>query len=412
MLIKCPECDLQVSDSAVMCPHCGYVLNNKKITTIRRKNKRRKRLPNGFGQITKLKNPNLRKPYRAMVPAGKTNEGKFLSKLLKPNSYFETYNDAYTALVEYHKNPYDVDKDITVKELYDRWSVEHFKNLNSESAVRNIENSWNYASAIYDMKVKDVRIRHMKGCIEDGYIIKNDNKNPASPNIKRRIKSVFNLLFDYAIEYDLVDTNYARQFNLSKDVSKEVKKNKRDHIDFTSTEIKKLWDNLYNIPCVDVVLIQCYSGWRPQELGLLRMENVDLKNWFIKGGMKTDAGEDRIVPIHPTIRHLIKKRYEEAKILNSEYLINVTSGRKSSSGLRLTYDKYHYYFENIKNKLNLNPKHRCHDGRVHFTTMMKDAELNEYAIKYIIGHAIDDLTEETYTRRKPEWLMSEILKIK
>ena len=26
MLIKCPECDLQVSDRAFACPHCGYPL--------------------------------------------------------------------------------------------------------------------------------------------------------------------------------------------------------------------------------------------------------------------------------------------------------------------------------------------------------------------------------------------------
>ena len=265
---------------------------------------------------------------------------------------------------------------------------------------------------IYNMKVKDVHVRHIKGCIEDAYIMKNDEKNMASPNIKRQIKSIFNLLFDYALEYDLTDTNYARQFNLSKEVRKEVKKNKKDHIDFTPAEIKKLWDNLYKIKYVDVLLIQCYSGWRPQELGLIRMENVDLKNWFIKGGMKTDAGEDRIVPIHPIIRPLIQKRYDEAKSLNSEYLINVVECCKCNSGLKLTYDKYRYRFNNIKKQLKLNPEHRCHDGRVHFTTMMKNADLNEYAIKYIIGHAIEDMTEDVYTRRKPEWLMNEILKIK
>lgn len=26
MLKKCPECDLQVSDKALTCPHCGYPL--------------------------------------------------------------------------------------------------------------------------------------------------------------------------------------------------------------------------------------------------------------------------------------------------------------------------------------------------------------------------------------------------
>ena len=412
MLIKCPECNLQVSDSAVMCPHCGYVLNDKKMSNIRQKNKRRKRLPNGFGQITKLKNPNLRKPYRAMVPAGKTNEGKFLSKLLKPNAYFETYNDAYAALVEYHKNPYDVSKDITVKELYDRWSVEHFKTFKNKDASRNITSTWKYVSSIYNMKFVDIRVSHIKGCIKNASIKNNGEIKYASPNIKRTIKHTFNMLFDYALEFDLVDTNYARLYTLPREVQKEAKKNRKKHIDFTEKEIKKLWDNLYKIDYVDILLIQCYSGWRPQELGLLKVENVDIDNWFIIGGMKTEAGEDRIVPIHPKIRPLIQKRYDEAKLLNSKYLINSSGGHQCSTGLKLTYDKYRYYFNNIIKKLSLNSEHRCHDGRVHFTTMMKDAGLDEYAIKYIIGHAIDDLTEDTYTNRKREWLMQEILKIK
>ncbi len=47
-----------------------------------------------------------------------------------------------------------------------------------------------------------------------------------------------------------------------------------------------------------MILIQCYSGWRPQELGLIELANVDLENGTFKGGIKTEAGEDRVVPIH------------------------------------------------------------------------------------------------------------------
>ena len=28
-LIKCPECELQVSDKALSCPHCGYPMKKK-----------------------------------------------------------------------------------------------------------------------------------------------------------------------------------------------------------------------------------------------------------------------------------------------------------------------------------------------------------------------------------------------
>ena len=33
MLIKCPECELQVSDKAVSCPHCGQALNQESLET-------------------------------------------------------------------------------------------------------------------------------------------------------------------------------------------------------------------------------------------------------------------------------------------------------------------------------------------------------------------------------------------
>lgn len=105
MLTKCPECTLQVSDKASFCPHCGYPMTSKAVYL---RPSKRQRLPNGFGQITKLKQKNLRKPYRAMVTVGKTEEGRPISKLLKPTAYFETYNEAYEALLEYNKNPFDL----------------------------------------------------------------------------------------------------------------------------------------------------------------------------------------------------------------------------------------------------------------------------------------------------------------
>lgn len=411
-LIKCPECDLQVSDKAISCPHCGYPLDSKAIKRRHNKSTKRKRLPNGFGTISKLKNKNLRRPFRAQVCVGKNFYGRPIYKSLKPQSSFETYNDAYAALMEYHKNPYDLDSDLTVEQLYEKWSEEYFKTLSNPSSERTVKSAWNYCSSIYGMRAKDLRARHIKGCMEDGtYIVNGKEKHP-SPTTKTKIKSLFNLMLDYAEEHELVDKNYARTFKLADDIIKDIEEEKKDHIDFTKEEMKKLWDNLYDVDYVDVLLIQCYSGWRPQELGLLKIENVDLENWFIVGGMKTDAGKDRVVPVHPKIRCLVKYRYQEAQKLGSEYLINCTDTRTHRSSLKLTYDKYRHRVDKIVEQLDLNPDHRAHDGRIQFATMAGDANMNEYAVKRIMGHKIKDITEGTYTKRKKEWLMEEILKIK
>lgn len=51
--------------------------------------------------------------------------------------------------------------------------------------------------------------------------------------------------------------------------------------------MQTLWDNLGKIRFVDWILIQCYMGWRPQELAILELEDVHLDERYIVGGMKT-----------------------------------------------------------------------------------------------------------------------------
>lgn len=409
MLIKCPECELQVSDKALSCPHCGYPFKKDARPY---KSSKRKRLPNGFGQISEIKGKNLRNPFRVMITVGTSSNGRPLQKPLKPKAYFATYNEAYAALVEYNKNPYDLNDDITVKQLYEKWSAEYFETFKNDSSKRTITAAWAYCSQIYNMRVKDIRARHIKWCMEQGTAVINGKEKHPTPNIKDRIKSMFNLMLDYALEYELVDKNYSRTFNLSQDIIDEMKEMKRSHIPFKEEELEILWKNVDKIKWVNIVLIQCYSGFRPQELGLIEVKNVNLDKNTIIGGMKTKAGTDRLVPIHPKIRNLIETEYNKAVELGSEYLITCTDGATHTGSIKFTYDKYVSRFKKILSRLNLNPDHRPHDGRNTFITLAKKYNMDEYAIKYIVGHAINDITEKIYTERDEQWLTEEIKKIK
>ena len=203
MLMKCPECELQVSDKAMSCPHCGYPISNvawsnqskQKSRAKRGKNKRR-RLPNGFGQITEIKGRNLREPFRAMVSVGKTETGRPIAKTLKPKAYCATYNLAYTALLEYHKAPYDLDKAITMSELFDLWLPEYMKTLKSDKNATHVTAGWKYCHEIHDMCVRDVRLRHIKYVVYNSYKMDGDVRVDTTANIKMRIKSMFNRLYD------------------------------------------------------------------------------------------------------------------------------------------------------------------------------------------------------------------------
>lgn len=412
MLIKCPECELQVSDKAIACPHCGYPIQpNAKPRKSRNTNNKKRRLPNGFGQISEIKNRNLRNPFRAMITVGKTPNGRPICKPLKPESYFPTYNDAYAALVEYNKNPYDLNPSITAEELYEQWTEEYFKGL-SESYVQSTKSAWAYCSAVYKMRVKDIRARHIKGCMEDSFAILKGEKKTPTATVKNRIKTLFNQMLDYALEYELVDRNYSRTFNLTDETIKEIQTVNKEHIAFTDKEMELLWQHVDDKYFVDIILIQCYSGWRPQELGLIELSKTDINNWMFNGGMKSEAGINRTVPIHSKIRELVKRKYEEAEKLGSKFLLNYVNHDRPRKNTKLTYSRYSNVFNAIVTELNLNPDHRPHDGRKHFVTKAKEYNVDEYAIKYLVGHKINDVTEKVYTQREYRWLAEEIEKIK
>lgn len=374
------------------------------------------KLPNGYGSVTKLSG-NRRKPYLARVTLGWiTNEqtGKTTQNRV-PIGTYKTKKEALQALAEYGANPYDIqNNNLTLAELYQKWTEAYFPTLAGESSTRTITSAWKYCHPLYKMRVKDLRARHIKGIMEDGYIISSRGKNAgqkvmASPGVKARIKSMFNLMLDYALEYEIVDKNYARTFDISEDIIKEKEAATRGHIIFPPDEMKILWDNVDKIRFVDWILIQCYMGWRPQELATLQLADVNLDEWYMVAGMKTDAGKNRMVPIHTKIHPLVKRNYDYAVSLGSDALFNDPTATKG--GMKITYDKYAGRFDKVMAALKLNPEHRPHDPRMTFITMAKKAGIDPMVVKRLAGHRINDVTEAVYTVRDLEWLRSDIEKI-
>lgn len=176
----------------------------------------------------------------------------------------------------------------------------------------------------------------------------------------------------------------------------------KEVIPFKPEEISLLWENIYEVPFVDMILIRIYSKWRPQELTTLKTADTDLESNTMKGGMKTDAGKNRVVPIHPIIRPLIEKRFSP----ENEYLFNDNNGQQ---GTYMTYDKYRGRFAKAMKRLKLT--HRPHETIHTLITKAKECHVDEYTLKLIVGHAITDITEKTYTHRTMEQLHKEICKI-
>lgn len=396
-LLKCPECSHDVSDKALSCPHCGYPMNTPSSTKPRIRNGKPTKLPNGYGTIYKMSGKRS-KPFRAMKTdkwiidpvTGKNKQIRFTV------GYFASREEAMIALADYNENPYDIKADsITFSEVYEKWSASYFPTLSNPSSIRTITAAYAYCNDLYDMRMKDIRVSHLEGAILNANV---------GDSTKARMKSLFNMLYKYALAHDVAEKNYASVMfangnPIKRDRIKEV-------VPFSQEEISLLWDNLHNIAFADMILVGIYSGWRPQELAILKLADIDLENGTMKGGLKTDAGKNRIVPIHPLIKPLIENRIQESSNLQSEYLFNDPNGQQ---GTYMTYDKYRKRFEKVMKTLKM--KHRPHETRHTFITKAKACNMDEYVLKLIVGHAIEDITEKVYTHRTIEQLKTEMEKI-
>lgn len=351
------------------------------------------KLANGMGSVYKMPGKR-RNPWIARKTKGwelNKNTGK-TKQLYMTIGYFPTKQDALSALINYNKNPYDIKTNtITFSEVYERWSKEHFLKV-TPSSCRSWIAAYNHSKPLHNMRMRDIRPNHLEETIKNANV---------GDSTKQRMKSLYNLMYKYCLKYDIVEKDYAALCDSVKRGTPTIKR-----VPFSDKEIQALWDNI-NFPFVDMVLIGIYSGWRPQELAVLKINDVNLEAWTFFGGLKTDAGRNRCVPIPPAIRELVKRNYDKAIAMSSEYLFNDENGQQSTY---LTYDKYRGRFSKINNKLGM--QHKPHDTRHTFITKAKEANMNEYILKLIVGHTVEDITERVYTHRTMQQLQEEMAKIK
>lgn len=338
---------------------------------------------NGNGSITKVSD-NRRKPYKVTITKGwDVNTGKQLKKVL---GYYFTQKEANKALADYLDTPYDLElANTTFKEVYEKWSKIKYPKV-SHSAILGYQSAYNNVEKLHNMKIKDIKARHLQEAID------NCSKGQAT---KKKIKFLFGQMFAYAMQNDIITKDYSEFV----DIGKASEESKREP--FSNKEIELLWKHIDNIEFIDTILIMIYSGFRIGELLELETKNIDLINMTMTGGLKTEAGKNRLVPIHPKIFPLIEKRYNK----DNQYLII------NFKGMKMKYDNY-YKEKFIPIMEQLNMKHRPHDCRHTFATLLSNANANATAIKKMIGHESYITTEKIYTHKDIEELRKNVELIK
>lgn len=351
------------------------------------------RLPNGFGNINELSG-NRRKPYRARIFDGYTDDGKRIYKTL---GYYEKYTDAYTALVDYHRDPYDIQSDVTFEKLFEKWSAIKFEKV-SQSNINGYNASYKHCKSLHNMAIKDIKLAHMQAII--------DNSGKNYPTLKK-IKSFLSQMFDYAVMQDII----SKDRDKTEFIDIGEKEESTLHYKFTNKEIEALWKWSAN-EYVQVILMMIYAGTRPSELFDLKKEDVhiDEEYFVVIDGKNVNA--KRRVPIHkktmPFYKHWMSK--------DDEYLITKTNGGKFNmqTGHRTFMDSYwipilkHIGIYEYKAEDGTIQEHRPHDTRHTFTSMWKEKKLDETFRRKIQGHSGKGIGEQVYTHIDMEKLKAEL----
>lgn len=332
------------------------------------------RRANGEGSIFKLSGKR-RKPWAVRITVDWTDGGRQLYRYL---GYYSSKTEARSALNAYNVNPYNLmTKDVTLKDVYDKWVND---NDLAEKTLYNYGNSFKSAKPIHKVPMRDIKIMQLEQIL-----------NTMTTPMQNVFKNVMKQLYVYAMKHEIVDKNIIDLISIKANKSKE-------RIPFTIEEINKI--KSFKHKHTDTILILLYSGMRIMELLEMEVKNVNLEERYMIGGKKTEAGKNRIIPIHDEIYFLIKARCEK----NHKFLIHHDDGRK------INYRSYRTVFWD-RMLTTLNIEHTPHDCRHTFASFADRVNMNKVALKRIMGHSLKDMTEH-YTHKDMEELLSEINKIK
>lgn len=328
---------------------------------------------------------NRRKPYRVVKTIGWDENGKQIRKTL---GYYETRSKALQELALFNEKPYDIDiKKITVDELHKKWQNEKYPKIAYKTQqVYNM--CWNYCQDIKDEAFVDIRLQHLQNIV-DGM--------GSKWSAKKAFKILWHQMYDFALKNDMDVRKYSEYIDIGK------KTTKLERIPFEEDEIDKMWENVDRMDFIDTMLILIYTGMRVGELLDIKIENVHLEDKYMVGGSKTEAGKDRIIPFHERIIPLIKRWYDKAIEVGSEYLIFNYEYKQMKY-----WNYYHEKWEKIIEQLEFNKEHKPHDTRHTFSTRMDRTPANKLCTKRILGHASKDITDKVYTHKDIEDLLEAV----
>jgi len=347
---------------------------------------------NGAGSVYKLKGKR-RNPWAARVVLGRS-DGSFIRKYV---GCYPTKNEAEIAVALYRAMPTSDDQHITLEKLFKKWKTTRAFTDIVKGTQDNYTAAFKFFAEYHKTQFVKLRTAHWQKAIDLAESMGRSNSTMT------KIKALSGILSEYALAEDIVSKTYYKTVRIPRETKK------KDIPTFTELEIAKLFRHVTE-PIVDTILILIYTGMRISELLTLVKANVDIENMLIIGGVKTDAGKDRVIPIHKKIQPLILRRFADSEMFLIDYQKEMGNKKKGTKRTIRTPYRYEHYcdlYYTILDRLGIR-RLTPHKARHTFFTRMSERCKDKKAMALVGGHSDPNFTEKVYVQPDIERLRKAI----
>lgn len=327
------------------------------------------RKPNGYGSTYKLSGKR-RRPYVVAITAGtvydeQKDEYRYKKKIL---GYFATQKEANKFLADYNAKGINPEAlDMTLDDIWQKVKERKFKSV-KESRQAAYRSAYSYLSDLHGEVFRSLKTMDIQDCIDDCQ---------KGVGVKRTMKTILTMCYEFAMENDICEKNYA-QFvkieNTESKIERIILSERVSRCEFATKE-----------PFCDITLILIYTGLRVGELlkNNAMNFNADEMTLTIPKEIAKNKTSARTIPIHEQIKEPLERFFALTE--------------------RPSYQQV-YNWMKLKG---FTP----HSTRYTFATRAHECRMDELTIKRILGHSPDNITQKLYTKITIDEMRNEMQKL-
>lgn len=279
--MTCKKCGKEIPEDSIFCSYCG----TRQIV------KRSRRMhANGTGTVYKRG-----KTWTASVTVGWKDTGNHFVPIKRTKGGFPTKKDALDHRATLLTTKSKEVKKFTFLQVYELWEASYKKNIGG-STLGCYRAAKKYYSDIFHMKFEDIGLDDLQDCVDNC---------PKGKRTKENMKALGSLLYKYALPRHIADMDYAHFINCGDG-------KKGTWAAFSLEQVEIIQKAIGKVPFADYIYCMIYTGFRPNEMLSLTRDAYNPVDNTLIGGLKTEAGINRIITLSPQITPIIREMIARA----------------------------------------------------------------------------------------------------